>query len=754
MAMYNKGSENYYLSEAYFSTLTDEWKEKVVAAIRSGTPIVRDPMQATELTRQVALKKDVHAFHFVASPDITEYAPTSISKLTLTGASCAHSVVQQPVNRETPYVWPTVGDKLLSTGFGEIERVVLYENYTPAFINLRVEVAQGDDKAVALALLKDGHIYRALGKGYKELWCVKHPVQEKEKEFLLELASGEDVPRDVVFNGKNVKEGVLVYGDKEVGLMTSTNGQVKEGEITLPCNNLAGFDYEAIADKVTFGLWSEIKSMGLEATKAKEVAQLSTRVAQHKAPAVEGIYLGSYAIIMGITDDTRDGLVDLYDEYVAKWLNERCDNRYLVLPTAVRGKAIQCRPFLTKGAGCVRSRAYMEHLLSFWGEKLGYRVETIYQDEVTPEKQMEFNRTVHSKGREGGYKGCIVIVRPSKKWNDQPLHMIADLNGLKTFYKLDRRSGLNVLSTSEVVKNAVGNTKTSTQTIMKLLVADYGEAMDLYEDRFDEELKETRESILGEKGMAPRFGDFGDHTNYTQMLSSVAPAFSWKHYRPSYVSGTRKRISEGLVNKCARLNFRSDGFSGIVQPDYGVDFGMALLRHYGDIVEVFCPFLNRKGVEEALGWRFPTAHPKSKGRIVPISVETILDRALEQGATAEQLLIIEDAFRSCDDSVIIVPALKSVMDMLDGMDFDGDHLVFELDKNKIAISRKEGSLVVHIMENAEFLFSLWERQGKEAVDTLLDELYGMTTEGTADRKEIEAAETTYLEMVKKATEAA
>ena len=70
---------------------------------------------------------------------------------------------------------------------------------------------------------------------------------------------------------------------------------------------------------------------------------------------------------------------------------------------------------------------------------------------------------------------------------------------------------------------------------------------------------EKREILNKDEGIAPHASELAsDVVNYTILGASLFPKFVRENWRPSFKSFVDKTL-QGLTNKCANLNFKTDG---------------------------------------------------------------------------------------------------------------------------------------------------------------------------------------------------
>ena len=623
--------------------------------------------------RSKVLNKDIRGYHHVSEvlPEEGLYKSYTVVRLIVSGGKQGIGgrvlLTQVPASRKSSYVEPFVHAKTIQG--------VMVDRFTEAFLNVRVE-----GKTEGVADVVSGTIYSYEGGYYVAI-----------QGGFYELIEQKTVSKDVIFDGEGkVREGVLVYGDSKKGCMTSSNGQVKKQEITLPCNNLPGFDYRTILNDLTFGLADILEKYPRKITKIKQVAQLSTRLAQVDAPAVEGLHVDVFAVYMGIYSDLWDGQIYLQDAYVADWYADRLGEQFSVLCKAVRGITLQCRPYMCKGNGSVVSKEYLNDFL-----RAHYAGDVIIlkRDELTLEDQIAFNEAIWSKGKEGKFAGKLVILCDNtEQAMSKGVQVYTDLNGLKETFNLSRRSGLNVLDTTEESEDI----NTSTQTFATFMVANEERAHDLFMEKCENVVESVFQQVMAEQGMSATFDEVSNSMSPMQLGGKLFPHFLREHWTPGYRQIVNNAI-EGLANRIAKCNLVNEGAYDVFVVDACLDFGFEGLKFENNICEVFCKDINR----DSMLVRFPKANAYGFSIVRPVTVETIVERAVAAGVPAHRIELLKDRLNEQSEGIVMLPASQSLMDKHDGHDFDGDHGQLTSDQETVDIVKGKTSMIVHICEDME-----------------------------------------------------
>ena len=624
--------------------------------------------------RSKVLAKDVLAYEHLPAviPADGIYKAYTVVRLVVApdkkGVKGRALLTQVPASRKSPWVEEFVHP--------ETVQGVIVDRFCPAFLNVRVETRKETDNYIMDFL--QGAIY-----AFNSDYYVAIPGQQ-----VMSLLTGEKHSNTLLFAEGGVKDGVLVYGSKKLGCATSSNGQVKKKEITLPCNNLPGFDYRNVLNTLTFGLLDIIEGAEREATTLKQVAQLSTRIAQVDAPAVEGINCNVFAVYMGIYSPLWDGQFYLQDEYVADWYTDRLGaSQFSVLRKAVRGITLQSRPYMCKGNGRVKARRSLDYFLN----SRGWGVEVIERENLAADDQAEFNKGVWSKGKEGKFAGKLVIICDNKEQvKALGAQVFTDLNGLKETFELTRKSGLNVLDTTEESEDV----QTSTQTFATFMVADEAAAHNLFMERTEDAVSNVYDSIMAEEGAAVTSAELDNAMNLMQLGNKVFPQFMRECWRPGYKSMVDNAI-EGLSRKVGNCNLTNEGAYDVFVVDACLDYGFEGLKFENGICEVLCKDIKK----ESMLVRFPKANAFGFSIVRPVTVDTIMERAEAAGISEYEQELLRDELEDLAEGIVMLPASQSLMDKHDGHDFDGDHGQLTEDAETVDIVRNKPSMVVHICED-------------------------------------------------------
>ena len=646
--------------------------------------VLRKPEEVIAVRSRI-LRKDVTAYGRKPNAPVDEYRGYSVAQLLLgnykkkTGEVVETNKVfltQVPASRRSPYIEGTIAREQICG--------LTVDRFSKAFVNVRIDNAA--DPQSILTKLRLG-VWESNGKYYFHVG-EKYVEVEQGAEF-------NSLPATAVHYGAN---------------STASNGQIKAKEITLYAENLPGFDPAEMLNELTFGLVHQLKASRRESKTVKQVAQLSTRLAQPDAPAVEGrVHFHVEAYYMGIYNPLWDGESYVSANFAADWVEERLGRKiFHVLPSATKGLCFQARPHMVKGNSSVLSREALTDFLS----SRTWKAVVIERTSVSPEEQKAFNEAIWSKGKNGSFAGKVVIICDHRSdIGKYGVELFTDLNGLKETFDLRTTSGLNVLDMTAEEEDL---RRTSTQTFATYCVANYEKAKTLH-DRAVKSMLEKKVSglfgveedgILGDELASDSqkhlsIHDF-DHegVNWEDAARTVAPRFYSKVWRPGYKRIVSKMI-EGLDTKFGRSNLDIEGTYGVIVVDPAIDYGFNSLQFDDGKCEVLAPAL-RDGTVGLMN-RFPMANCFGQSKIVAVSKKELVDRAWRYAAAdgddlfdLDSLKYYVERINAVPEGVVVVPASQSLMNKHDGWDFDGDHVNIVTDSDYVALYDLIGSMIVDI----------------------------------------------------------
>ena len=622
------------------------------------------------------------------------------------------------VSAETPLLEKFVVQARVASGITGL--MVDYERYSYAYINYEVSGILG-----LRHLMKSPKIFRMVQ--FNESWVATKEGFYVETDVPYVKSDGTKVKGVYHLLKKEVVSGYFFYDENgnirdsedpvlkkqrakifvyEDAAATSTPGQEKNGQVTLACTNLKGFDPVAHHNLMTCGAFSNmIQEYDNKKLSSKQLAQAAARMSQYKAPARTTRALTGICILMQKVSDEKgneyeDGLLRISAEMVADAMS---DDDFAVLPQAVDGATIQCRPlWMTKGLGKVVPQKFLQMYL----EEHKIKVEFVFQDELKDGDQTAFNDAVlRRKGRfaeltddekEDGYLFKAVAILPSayrelgetdEGWLLEQIEVLEDLNAYKA--PTDLRyplTGLNILDMSHAAKELENEANASTQLLQTAMIADPEATKKFFIEKSRKAINSIMEKYLIEEGRDPMAGEFDG--NLQLLASRIFPEFIRGQWAPTFQDQLNKQI-EGWVHRLARLNMPVNGAYQKIIPDCSHEHGIDLLGYNAETgeCEVFAPSL--KGISRAVGVKYPKCGVGEFGKFVPVALEELVLRADNAKARGEidedQYFMIIHELSQLHKGNIMVPCIESLKALLAGMDFDGDALIVFTDEDLVNI---------------------------------------------------------------------
>ena len=598
--------------------------------------------------------------------------------------SVSRSLLMNTPNQETSSLHIEEAVYAVSSGAdtGEIKDRFCFD-----LIDIEVESKE------ALAFLT-AKIYRH-GTGKND----KFYIESCEVGKVRDIVAGEDVDESIIFNSDHtIKDGIRVFCDPEVGAVTSSASQLKKNTGTFPGDK----DAFARWDKMTFGAATQALN-GKEDVSDKGIAQLNARLSQYKAPSVYLKTVGGFAVFMGketfvdrkgaapftTKDEYADGRGFVAAEFTAEAFTAKLNGRYSVLPEAVNGIGLQCRPYLCKLMAIARRRQYIEEYIATHLWECIY----IYRDEITPEQQDAYNLAVESKGQSGPYAGKVVVLCETR--GKVEIDFFTDLNGLKATFDLTRHSGLNVLDMTHSEHNIEHGSQTSTQLLQTLMLV-RPKTTKMWIRRLARHMSNHKYNrLVKSEGHAISATDMGEFLNCANIVSQIAPSFVADVYRPFYKTAVNS-LTEGAVGKFSTLNLPTKGAYCKLTTEPGADFGEKFLNILpGGQVEVLCPIAEWNNIKKFIALKYPKMHILEFLKAIVVPVDEYCDRVdASTTLTDTQKFLVKDAARHQSKGLMALPAIEILKNMLAGMDFDGDAAQLYFDKVATVIAWKKNPVAV------------------------------------------------------------
>jgi len=661
-----------------------EWNEFFDEIRAQGISVIDDLFQV-ELMRPVILKKIAKTFE-ITSLTFTEDENCYVSLLSVAPhRGYKYLNIQENVNVLTTEGWA---------------RPVQF--YCEDILNVEVEGV--------IALENLNHVIYKVGSGIDTHFVVKsndglyYDVVTKE-EFPAYSDSG--CPGIWDKESRKLKDNVIMYNEMRLGGHTCTNGQLKKKNITLVATNKKDFDSQKYFDCQEY--W---KAVTYDCVKylcdnkpatPKDIAQANARLSAFKAPSCPIDKVKTFTVFMGKCtfqmkkkgDEYRDGWGFLASEYLGEAFTNLEPEKYFFAPWSADGLMVQCRPWMNKIMAETVARAYITEFKAH----TGIREYILHRGHISIEDRDNFILGIKSKGKEGKFAGCWVTITddPSQAWKTD---LLTDLNGLKAPYDPDLESYLEILTLSHEEHDVEHGSRTSTQLIQSLMIADPERTMDVLHE-LAEGLIESKKSVLtADVGHAPSWMDFQGSVDYQQVIGRVVPQFAHKVYAPLWHSLVDNAI-KGYTKAIRRLNLPTSGAHTFVAADSASDFGERILgvNKAGEI-EVVCPIGEKYGYKRVVAVKYPKQHYAEylKGRIV--TLEEYRRRVMENpNLTDLQKRLIIKHVQNLSKGAIMIPAIETLKNQLAGMDFDGDAVSLFFDTRIVDIMWTLSPKAVVIDEN-------------------------------------------------------
>ncbi len=564
-------------------------------------------------------------------------------------------------------------------------------------------------------LLGGSHIFRVLGPGAEDTFFI---LRKKEKGVVLlgmkslEESGEYEAQYFTDLRGKDSKRyfdtlGVKVIEYTPLGGWSSA-GQLKKGTYVWAARNLPDFRPWAILNRLTHGMARRQRKWPVPGT-LKDLANVAIRQAHGVAPMTKLMPMSGMAVVLGKEGNgssEHDGFARVRAEYVAKAYSG-CN--VLVRSWAVEGDVCQCRPnFMTKTLALIVAGQSIEEML-WWSGK--YRLHIIPMDQAS-DYQEAFEEAIFSKGVSGKYalteeekargmEYSVLIFVPSlvdEAGNFirpfeavRMVDYVTDLNGLKAPFDLHYGlSGLNPLGFGHSHEDIEGLSKTSTQLVMKMSIKSPLETKKFVEEVSLQEVKGILKEIeeLESRELTPRELE-GDPQG---ILWGTCPKFPEECYAPAYRSKVSKAV-EGWAKRAQKLQFAVDGLYTKIIPDIGSLWRCDLLGVTEDgAVEIYSPGLEKAGVTEVVGLRYPSQGHEEYAICKVVTHQELLARAQKRFNLGEiggyEFKYLCRQIVTFQGGGTAIPNNGNLLSLFGGADYDGDGMVFVVNEEVVRILKK------------------------------------------------------------------
>lgn len=589
------------------------------------------------------------------------------------------SLLAQAVNRQYPYLY-IYDEAMVLTTEGWARPV---KRYCEDILNVEVE-------SEASICNLDREIYK-VGKGIDTKF-----VMESNNGLYYDIITKEEYPAFSINKSPGLWDkkscelmpDIIVYNQISQGGMTCTNGQLKKKNITLLANNLDHINVNEIWNAVTYGS-ANILCDGSKVTP-KDIAQANSRLSAFRAPSAPVAVINNYVVLMDkVTfqgkeggDEYNDGFGLLSCEFLGAAFSKLEPDRYQFTDVCTLGTAVQLRALMNKLMASTVRRSYIREFVDHTARPV-YVLEKgkMSQDDID-----NFILGVKSKGKKGKFAKAFVVICNNKEVQ-RDYDLLTDLNGLKAPFNPEEDSAIEILDISHADYHIETGSRTSTQMLQTMMVADPEKTMQVIERLAEEEISRRHDALYNNEGTAPSWTDLQGNYDRQQLLSKIAPTFARECYAPLWHTLVDKTI-KGYCTAIRRLNIPTAGGYAKIVMDSAADFGQRLLgmSKEGE-VEIIAPLAERAGVSQLVGIKYPKqgifeylkGHVISKRDYVEQRVKTNIH------LSDKQKHVISEYVMNLSDGVIMIPAIEALKKMLAGLDRDGDAIQMFFDQDIVDI---------------------------------------------------------------------
>ena len=380
-------------------------------------------------------------------------------------------------------------------------------------------------------------------------------------------------------------------------------------------------------------------------------------------------------------DEYNDGFGYVASEFLGEAFTSLEPEKYFFAPWACDGLTIQKRSWLNKIMAEVVRRNYINEMISH----LQIETAILKRGEISQEDCNEFILGVKSKGKKGKFAGKIVVIceEPKDAWK---IDLFTDLNGLKAPFDPNVSSGIEILDMSHEEHDIEHGSRTSTQLLQSLMIADPEGTMAFVDRLGQEYISVKEEALTKDEGMTPSWMDFQGNCDYQQLLGRIAPKFVHRYYAPLWHTLVDSAL-KGYVKSCRRLNLPTKGSYAKIVIDSAADFGERILgvNQQGEI-EIIAPVAEKHDISRVVGVKYPKqgSFEYLKGRV--ISADKYEARVLSNHHLSDmQKREISRHVHNLSAGVVMIPAIATIKNMLAGLDVDGDSMQLFFDEELIDI---------------------------------------------------------------------
>lgn len=518
---------------------------------------------------------------------------------------------------------------------------------------------------------------------------------------------------------KHVKHG-LIYNDcSAITGSYASAGNMKRHKLVCSCMSENGLNALARSIRATGGI-SMLYTNPERLATPKAVAQAGVResapyTASFAGPRVRAVafYMGKWKlrdVVTGELFEGSDGHAIVNGELYRRWMEEL--GHQVMTEEATTGITIQFRPFSIKGVSTSMPSWGMEDMiLNPDCVCHAAEVEFIRASEATRDQQKAFEAAFESKGTKGDYAGKTVVVvydddikfdkEHPENFDFKQVDILADLDAEKAEQDLRKSSCLEILKLFRKKESAWRNGMgTSTQILQSFIpicpslkaimrIGFRAQMAMSVEDIVREEARSvTSQDVLSsikqarpveadeaaemsltdaEKSVLAN-NDYG--MNVVQLAELLAPSYCREKDAALFKDELKAACKAGK-SRADKVRVPMDGTDFVLVPDFGAFYGQGIFGLTGDgKYKCYGNLLNKLGVEEVAGVKYPKQHIREVARLaVQSEEETAMALAGHKYAAKVAYL-----YACLSEAALIIPCAASFMNQEAGLDCDGDEL--------------------------------------------------------------------------------
>lgn len=399
----------------------------------------------------------------------------------------------------------------------------------------------------------------------------------------------------------------------------------------------------------------------------KSLSQASTRLSQMKAFQKRLAPIEKYAVYFG---KFEGGLTESYEYFdgsalfnvkkLTQALNKELEDLgtpFEVDEDLVLGQGLQARPYSIKSYFTSVTIRTIVHAIK---NRCGGLENVVHLNipSMSQEDRSEFISALN-KHKDSKFWGKLVIVTMTNEARFTQLDFLADMNGFKAPFWPEETSYFNIL---EMSHEGHGEIKMSGQLCDTLFTADPEGTRSLILEKtkklVEKKLEAFRKQEVSDAYLKDLYGDVG------QLMAQLRPDFVQEQSASLYRSQVDNAV-EGICNIVNDMNLPCEGDYGAVVPELSLLFCDKGLLHFG---EAFIPGMEGK---EVLIIKYPKMSNHEYMVVKCLTKNEYISRAAGV-MSREAFDEFKNLVRNLKPGLTVLPAIAEIMEMLAGLDFDGD----------------------------------------------------------------------------------